>query len=377
MEPRVSTVPVRLVDCDVHPTVPEGELPEYVPEPWRSLYYSRAGAVEPIPMILTPPLQVSRADAESPSGAPPGADPAFVDRQLLVEEGIDIAILITLNPRAKANPEHEQAVCAANNAWLADTWLSRYNRHGRYRAAIRVCPLDPAGAVREIERWAGHPGFVEVAMAPESMAPFGQPQFHPIYEAAERHGLPVALHVTRAPGMRILTPAGFPTYYLEEFPGIALRYIGHLVSLVFEGVFERFDGLRVVLVEGGYTWLPPLLWRLDRHWEALRRELPHVKRRPSDTVRERVRFTTQPLEEPHRAEHLLTLTEWAAARETLLFATDYPHYDFDAPRTVTPRLPRDVRERVLFGNALELYGFPSDRPRDHLDDARDAAEARA
>ena len=82
-----------------------------------------------------------------------------------------------------------------------------------------------------------------------------------------------------------------------------------LASLVFEGVFERFPKLKVVLIEGGFAWAPALGWRMDKHWERMRAEMPHVKRPPSEYVREHVWFTTQPIEEPDDPEHLADIMQ--------------------------------------------------------------------
>ena len=50
------------------------------------------------------------------------------------------------------------------------------------------------------------------------------------------------------------------------------------------------------------------------------------------------------------------MLEAAGAPETLCFASDYPHWDFDDPGFMLKRLPESWRDRVLHENAAELYG---------------------
>jgi predicted TIM-barrel fold metal-dependent hydrolase len=41
-----------------------------------------------------------------------------------------------------------------------------------------------------------------------------------------------------------------------------------------------------------------------------------------------------------------------------IFATDYPHWDFDSPDESIPRsLPAPLKHRIFYENACELYGF--------------------
>jgi predicted TIM-barrel fold metal-dependent hydrolase len=131
-----------------------------------------------------------------------------------------------------------------------------------------------------------------------------------------------------------------------------------VVSFVFEGVFARFPNLKVVLIEGGMAWLPALLWRMDRAWERLRAEVPHVTRPPSEYVREHVWLTTQPMEEPPHRRHFRQFLDQLGMDDRLMFATDYPHWDFDAPdHALPPGLPADLERRIMAENARALYGL--------------------
>ena len=107
----------------------------------------------------------------------------------------------------------------------------------------------------------------------------------------------VGLHAWGRAG-KAATPSGFTTTYLEDYVGNQPIAQAQVLSFVSEGVFERFPELRVVVAECGFAWLPPLLWRFDKDWKGVWREVPWVKRRPSEYVREHFLFTTAPAHLP-------------------------------------------------------------------------------
>ena len=170
-----------------------------------------------------------------------------------------------------------------------------------------------------------------------------------------RHDLVVGLHFGGNPG-NPPTAVGWPSYYLEEYAGMAQAFQSQLMSMIVEGVFDRFPTLRVACVESGFAWLPPFLWRFDKEWKGLQREIPWTKRLPSAYVREHVRFTLQPLDGPPDARRTLELVAELGADELLLFATDYPHWQFDDPAEALPAgLPPDLARRILSENARSFY----------------------
>jgi predicted TIM-barrel fold metal-dependent hydrolase len=361
----------QLVDCDVHPIMKSGltELRPFLStagqrrlglDDRRGLTTTGHREAVSIPrnLLYVNPAGVLRDDARAPDGSAPGADPAHTARQLLDANGIDRAVLIggeVLGLGALPDPDAAALVAAAYNDWLAATWLSADDR---YRGTLVVAGQDPAQAAAEIRRSGADERFVAVLLPLGSLL-LGQRHYYPVYEAAAELGLPITLHPNSGEGIFRTSPAmagGPPTYYVEWHTGLSQVFAANLISLVCHGVFERFPDLRVVVTEGGIGWLPDVMWRLDKNVRGLRDEVPWVRRLPSDYIVDHVRFTTQPLPEPRRRAHLHALCEMVHAERTLMFSSDYPHWDFDDPRHALTRLPADIRDRVAADTACETYG---------------------
>ncbi|HET7558658.1 MAG TPA: amidohydrolase family protein [Limnochordia bacterium] len=343
-----------IIDCDVHPGPRSlDEIRSHLRPPWRDRYSGGGRG------FFGNPVHGARLDARPPGGGGPGTDPNFLREQLIDLYNIERAILL---PRAFCNlqpdPDFGCAIAAAFNDWVAETWLGKYNSDGVFKGSITVAHQDPQQAAREIERWAGHPHFVQVMMDSGARAPYGQRQYWPIYEACARHGLPMAIHPgTDGMGINVAPTPGYPTHYIEWHTCLSLAFQSHLVSLLTEGVFEKFPEFRVVLVEGGVSWLAPLLWRLDNEYKSLRNEVPWMRRRPHEYLRDHVRLTSQPIEAPDNRQYLLQIFEMMDAEHVLMYSSDYPHWDFDSPVQAFPKLPEHLHRRIFYENAKEFYGF--------------------
>ncbi len=350
-----------IVDCDVHPVVRSlSEQTQFLPERWRNhlkTYGPRiaqpfAGTTIPYPRMTVG--NGRRLDSWPPNGGPPGGDLDFMRAQHLDANDVRYGLM---HPLATGHQTLDldlgAAMCAATNDWQLSYWTSR---EPRLKASIAVTQEDPQAAVAEIERHAGNPAFAQIAMPPRTIEPLGRRRYWPIYEAAQRHGLPIAMH-NSAYGPHPTSGSGWVSFYLEDHYVMAHDMQSAVTSLVMEGVFERYPGVKVVLVEGGFAWAAGLAWRLDRMWERMRSEVPHVKRPPSEYMRTNIWYTTQPMEEPETPEHLLDIIRWIG-EDRLLFSTDYPHWDFDDPRTAfKTRIPKIVSQAIFRDNAMALYRF--------------------
>lgn len=343
--------PRRIIDCDVHCNhsleSPDG-LDPYIPETFRTaMELFMAG--RPSHGYRNPAGRVQRSDCDYRSAE--GFERDHLDRY-----GITYAVMQpqpTTDFGLIHNADIGTMLCSAGNDWLVDHYL---NRSPRYLGSICVNMSDPAGAVREIERLGDHPQMVQILAPGEALLLYGHRFYHPVYEACERKGLVFALHPGSEGSFNSSTPVGRPSSYFEWHNSLPQTFMAHTGSLVAEGVFEKFPGLKVLLTEGGYGWLAPLMWRMDKNFKALRATVPWLRELPSTYIRRQVRLTTQPVEEPANPTHALQMMEMIDAEKTLCFSSDYPHWDFDDPfRAFPSRTPEALLERILWGNACELY----------------------
>jgi len=102
------------------------------------------------------------------------------------------------------------------------------------------------------------------------------------------------------------------------------------------------------------------MWRLDQNYRGLRDEVPWLKKLPSEYILEHFRATTQPMEEPPNLQHLVQILDMIGSDDFLMFATDYPHWNFDAPNQAIPNvITGELRERIMWKNAAVFYGLGS------------------
>ncbi len=364
-----ATDPTRLraIDVDLHHQIVDwGAVAPHVPQGlrWR---VSRTGG-PPLARHGFWKVGGKLGDAPLPptvDGEPPhpAGDPRWVKEQYLDARGVDLAILTgsLLSLGVQPNPDLAAAIARGVNDWTLETWVRPFTC---FKGSILVAPQDPTQAAAEIDRLGDDPGMVQVLLGSASEAPFGRRAYHPIYAACVRHDLPLALHLggegagISAPS----TPVGHPSTYFEWYGALPQSYMAHIVSMVTEGVFERFPTLKVVLYEGGIFWLPHLMWRFDKNWKAQRSETPWVTRPPSATILDHFFHTTYPIEAASNPRYLQEILDMIQGERTLLFGSNYPNWELGDPFAMIDDVPETLRRRVLVENALVVYGEKLLRP---------------
>lgn len=343
------------VDCDLHPAVPGmGVLMPYLDDYWREMVAVRA--LDRLNLSLTSypqnaPLSC-RPDWKPAGAGKPGSSLAAMQQHVLDPFQASFGILNCLyGGQAMHSEDMAAALCRATNDWIRDAWL---DRDSRLRASIVVPAHNTELAVAEIERVAGDGRFIQVLLLVSGELTLGRRQLWPIYAAAERLGLAIGVHAGSA-YRYAPTSVGWPSYFIEDYIAQSGAFENQLQSLISEGVFAKFPRLRVVMIESGLTWLSGFIWRADKTWKGVRAEVPWVTRAPSDILRDHVRFTVQPIDDPDEAEGLLRLVDHLKSDELFLFSTDYPHWQFDGDVALPPGLPEPLLQKILRDNPLAAY----------------------
>ncbi|MGH2461633.1 MAG: amidohydrolase family protein [Chloroflexota bacterium] len=343
-----------MIDCDIH-NVPASiqTLFPYLSDHWKE-YMTQSAFRGPTDTAYPKNAPTTaRPETRPASGGPPGSDLSLIRQQALDAWGAEYGILnCAYAVDGIHNPDTATAVASAVNDWQIAEWL---DQEPRLRASIVVPSHQPEMAAREIDRVGEHPGFVQVFLPVRSEALYGNRRYHPIFEAAVRRDLAVGIHFGGAPG-NPPTSSGWPSYYVEDYVDMAAVFQSQVLNMIVEGLFDRFPTLRVALIEGGFTWLPGLIWRIDKEWKGLRREVPWNKGFPSRYIHEHIRVTTQPVDAPPNPRQLLQVIDQIGSDDVLMFATDYPHWQFDGRDDAFPiKLPETLERKIMSENARAFY----------------------
>ncbi|HUB16889.1 MAG TPA: amidohydrolase family protein [Acetobacteraceae bacterium] len=348
----MTALPDGAIDCDIHPGVPElKQLLRYMEPFWQESFVARGlDGFDMMSYPLNAPI-TCRPDWRR-KGQRPGSSLSDMQKDALDAFGIGLAICNPLTGGQVAVSETMgAAICSAVNDWIIEHWL---NQDRRLRASIVVPAQAPYLAVEEIERRAPDQRFVQILMPVACEMMLGRSYYWPIYDAAVKHDLPIGLH---AGSMYRYAPTstGWPSHYVQDYVANSNVFEDQLLSLVSNGIFVKYPSLRVVLIESGVSWLPGFLWRAIKTWRGVRAEVPWVKQSPAETIRDNVRLTVQPIDAPPDPNTIERLMEMIDSDRMLLFASDYPHWQFEGDKVLPDGLSPALRQRIRIDNPLETY----------------------
>ncbi len=354
-----------VIDCDVHHWL--RNLDDLIP--YLSASFQRQvkeqGFLFPGSGYFNAPRQAVRTDLaadfnlEDYNGHEEGWNLERLRKEHLDRWHIDYAVLnsgVVYTSSVIPDCDYAAAICRAFNDWSLEQWIAQ---EPRLKLAMSISTSDPQLAAAEIDRIGDDPNVVAVLVPTGARRPYGNRIYDPIWEACQRNALVAFVHPgCEGAGMAgAPTGVGYPTYYMETRLARSQMAMAHFASLISEGTFEKFPDFRVALLEVDQYWVAGLCWKLDADWKSLRDQTPWLKQPPSEYFRKHIRIGSQPMMEPEQPGHLLRLLESMKAEDTLIYCSDWPHFDWNDPVTALPGIPKPLKQRILSENARELLGL--------------------
>lgn len=243
----------------------------------------------------------------------------------------------------------------AFNRWLVEDVVAADPR----LLAMPLLPIhDPGQSLRNIEAFAGRPGVVGFMITCLHSEPIHRNPYMPVFAALNERSLPVAFH--SAPNWRERPFAVLDSFLGVHALGFPFYAMVHLTNVVLSGMPERFPNIRWIFMEAGQAWVPFTIARLDNEYKQRSAEAPLLTRLPSEYIRD-MYFTSQPFESHDRPGDTRAMCDMMDGGRTLLYASDYPHQDFDTPAMIwdQPGFSEDEKRAILGANALALFDLPA------------------
>src|SRR6202521_2977735 len=265
-----------------------------------------------------------------------------------------ILLSIGLHP----STEMEIELTWAYNRWLTEKVLPEAD--GRYYSMLCLPFSEPDEALRQVETFGDRKHVTGFMITSVRSLPVHHNAYMKVYRAMEERGLALCFHSAINIGEPVFKSLNrFASVHALGFPFYNML---HMTNWITNGVGERFPTLPVIWIEGGLAWVPFLMQRLDHEYMLRSSEYPLLKKKPSDYMRD-MYYASQPMEAENMRALECTL-EMINAETQLLYASDYPHWDFELPCRIwdLPFLSEKAKHNILGGSAARLFKLP---PRTH------------
>jgi uncharacterized protein len=274
-------------------------------------------------------------------------DAMSVDYSCLFPTGM---LNIGLHPQK----EMEVDLCWAYNRWLTEKVLPESG--GRMYSALCLPFSDPDACLRQVETFGDRKGVSGFMVTTVRNLQVNDNAYMKVYRAMEERGLALSFH--SGPNWSEPVFRACNRFISVHALGFSFYNILHCTNWVINGLGERFPKLAVIWIEGGLAWIPFLMQRLDNEYMMRPSEAPLLKKKPSEYMRD-MYYSSQPIEIQNLKAMECTF-DMMDAENRLLYASDYPHWDFDLPSTIydLPFLSEKAKHSILGGTAACLFKLP-------------------
>jgi predicted TIM-barrel fold metal-dependent hydrolase len=214
---------------------------------------------------------------------------------------------------------------------------------------------NPEASLRTVREYADHPGVIGFLVTSQRSVGVHRNEYMPVYAELQERGLPLGFHA--GPNQNDSMTSTMNKFLSAHAISFVTCNMTHLTNWVINGMGERFPNLKVIWIESGLAWVPFMMQRLDHEYQLRQSDAPLLTKMPSDYMREMF-YTSQPLEVTDFG--LLESTFRAVdAEHSLLYSSDWPHWDFDVPGRIMsiPFLTEQAKRNILGENARKLFNL--------------------
>jgi predicted TIM-barrel fold metal-dependent hydrolase len=348
-----------IIDTDAHYYENPRAFGKYIDEPWRTrlerwtgLYYAPIAAASRTHDVLVGG-RMKRKDLGLPV-----TDCRDGVLEIMDYLGVDVTVLLPGMLLGIAEISDKRRAVTLCHGFIEHMINETLDPTQGIYTMIVASNQSPEDAGRLIDRYGHHDGVCGVCMMTDApFLPFGDSYYDPIYDACVRNDLALVLHSGYGGPEGHESGYGLQTY-VENHIAFVFNNMRQMTSMIFQGVPERFPSLKIAFQEAGIFWIPQMMWRLDSEYSMRRPEVPWLKKPPSEYIKA-MWFGTQPLERVPHEKYLKYCIEMMDGENNLMFATDWPHSDFDSPVVIERMsfLSDAGKSNILGGNAQRLLRF--------------------
>jgi predicted TIM-barrel fold metal-dependent hydrolase len=295
--------------------------------------------------------------------------PAYMHREprlaLMDGQNVEAAVMLpTLGVCVECDMREDGEALYANfrsfNRWVEEDW--GYGADGRIIGVPMMTLLNVTEAVRELKRVI-EAGARMVFLRPGPV--YGRSpadkEFDPFWALCDEAGVVVTIHTGQTGLTEFYSTvwgeqADPPAMFYSPFQNVICspQRAAHdtLAAFVLHGLFNRHSNLKVASIENGSSWVPNLLYEMDK--AAGRNRAEWDAGMPSDLVRKHVWIA------PYHEDDPYPLIK-AIGADRVIFGSDFPHPEglaepSDYLADIADLAANDIR-RIMRDNTRELLGL--------------------
>ncbi len=353
--------PFGVVDGDGHILEPEHRLREYIEGPYGEMKQMHCYIPNKDGIVGTSASVIAtKSYMDSTLGGRLGTHggPDFPTPQDWLdnadEGGMETVFLfptVLLGYSGIRDPDYQVALGKGYNNYVYEEWL----RFSPRLKSVAMVPLkDIEESVKEMRRCVEELGYSGIFVGATGAGLLGDRRFDPLYAEAERLGTTIAVHG----GHATAEYNNYTKFIQSHTIGFPVSNMIQMMHMTYEGVFEKFPNLKVGYLEGGCSWVPGMLDRMDEEWEKRGWfETPNCKKEPSEYIKSGNVFIHA---EP--SEKLIPDVIRLMGSNRLFYASDWPHWDHEYPESLysiwnRTDLSEADKKAILRDNALEMYNL--------------------